>query len=124
MSDDEFAMRKKPRYPFLLLTLPSVVVVVVVVALMNWRIPTRVQVELTADRAMFTVGGTDTAQILNTVGCHNYIINFFIIKDIICLMMCSVALELHLVPWTLQGNRDDQQVGCWSLAVDGRRCPP
>ncbi len=70
-------MRKKSRYPFLLLTLPSVVVIAVVVALMNWRIPTRVQVELTADRAMFTVGGTDTAQILNTVGFESLTVEAF-----------------------------------------------
>jgi hypothetical protein len=62
-------MRKnKTVFTLFLLTLPAVVVLVVGLILVFWRIPTRLQVELTVDRALFTVGGTEATPILNSVG--------------------------------------------------------
>lgn len=61
-------MRKnKTAFTLFLLTLPAVVVSVVALSLVFWRIPTRVQVELTVDRASFTIGGTDATPILNSI---------------------------------------------------------
>jgi hypothetical protein len=60
--------RSKTAFTLSLLTLPAVVVFVVGLILAFWRIPTRVQVDLTVDRALFTVGGTDATPILNSVG--------------------------------------------------------
>ncbi len=53
--------KKKTVYGLLFLTLPTLVVVAAVLALMNWRIPTHVQIELTVDRVVFTLGGTGAA---------------------------------------------------------------
>lgn len=58
-------MKKKPVYALLLLTIPTIVVVVVVVILMNWRVATRINVDLTVNRAVFTVGGDEATAILN-----------------------------------------------------------
>jgi hypothetical protein len=52
----------------ILLILPTLVVVVAALILMNWRIPTRVQVVATVNRALFTVGGSDSQAVLNSVG--------------------------------------------------------
>jgi hypothetical protein len=60
--------RSKTAFTLSLLTLPAVVVFVVGLILAFWRIPTRVQVDLAVDRALFTVGGTDATPILNSVG--------------------------------------------------------
>jgi hypothetical protein len=60
--------KKKTAFTLFFLTLPAVVVSVVAAILMIWRIPSRVQVELTVDRASFTIGGTDATPILNSVG--------------------------------------------------------
>jgi hypothetical protein len=54
-----------------------VVVIVVVLVLMNWRIPTRVQVELTADRAVLTVGGADATPVLNAVAFQSLTVEKF-----------------------------------------------
>jgi hypothetical protein len=60
--------RSKTTFTLSLLTLPAVVAVAVGLILVFWRIPTRVQVELTVDRASFTLGGTEATPILNSVG--------------------------------------------------------
>lgn len=60
-------MRQKAVYSILLLTLPTLVVAAVVLTLMSCRIPTRVQLDITADRALFVLGGTNSTSILNTV---------------------------------------------------------
>ncbi len=52
-------MNIKLIYAFLFCTLPTLVVFVVVLVLMKWYIPTRVKVNLTVDRAVFSAGGTD-----------------------------------------------------------------
>jgi hypothetical protein len=58
-------MRIKSAYTLLLLTLPTLIVVVVVLVLMYWHIPTRIHIDLTVNRVVFTVGGTDPKPILN-----------------------------------------------------------
>ena len=60
-------IQTKPVYTLLYLTVPTVVVVVAVLVLMNWRMPTRVQVDLTVNRAVFIVGGADSTPILDSV---------------------------------------------------------
>lgn len=57
-------MKKEWLYTLFLLTIPTVVVTVVVLVLMHWHIPTHVRVNLTVNRAVFTVG-SDWALIIN-----------------------------------------------------------
>lgn len=57
-------MKKKS---LIFLTLPTSVLVLGVLVLMNWRVPTRVQVDLTVNRAVFSLSGTDSSEILNPV---------------------------------------------------------
>jgi hypothetical protein len=45
--------------------------------LMKWRIPTRVEVELTVDRAGFTVGGHESTPILNMAGFQSVTVEKF-----------------------------------------------
>lgn len=63
--------KKKPVYSLLLLSLPTLVVGVAVIILMSWRVPTRIAVDLSVDRAVFTVGGTDSTPILNKLGVQS-----------------------------------------------------
>ena len=60
-------IQKKPVYALLFLTMPTLMVVVAVLVLMSWRIPTHVQVDLTVDRAAFSIGGPDWSPILHSV---------------------------------------------------------
>jgi hypothetical protein len=60
-------IENKPIYTLLLLTLLTLVVVSVVLVLMAWRIPTKVQVDLTVSRVVFTMGETDSVPILHAV---------------------------------------------------------
>ena len=50
-----------------LLMLPTLAVVAAVLLLMNWRVPTLVQLDIIANRVVFTVDGTDSTPILNSV---------------------------------------------------------
>jgi hypothetical protein len=63
--------KKKPVYSLLLLSLPTVAVGVAVVILMIWRVPTRIEVNLTLDRAVFTLGGDDSTPILNKLSVQS-----------------------------------------------------
>jgi hypothetical protein len=54
-------------YPLLLLVLPTLVVIIMALVLMNWRIPTRIYGDLTVSRAAFTVGGNDSTRVLNSL---------------------------------------------------------
>ena len=61
-------MKKKSRKPFyaiLLLILPTLVIALAAAILMNWAIPTLVEVNITIDRAVFEVGGDESVSILN-----------------------------------------------------------
>jgi hypothetical protein len=65
------------RTPAVLLVLPSLLLAGVTLILQNWRVPTRIDVSLCADRARFTVGGDEAAQILNTLGFRSITIEKF-----------------------------------------------
>src|SRR5262245_32320660 len=64
-------------YALLRFTLPTVVVVVAVLLLLHWRMPTRVRVDLTVDRAVFTVEGADATPVLNAVGFRSLTVEKF-----------------------------------------------
>ncbi len=51
--------RRARLFGYLWLILPTLLVLMVVLGLMAWRIPTRVQIDLTVDRVEFTVGEVD-----------------------------------------------------------------
>jgi hypothetical protein len=70
-------MKKKPTYALLYLSAPTVAVVVAVLVLMNWRVPTSVQVDLTVNRAVFIVDGIDSTPILNAVGFQSLTVGRF-----------------------------------------------
>ena len=56
---------KNALYAFSLLVLPSVVIGAVALGLMNWHMPTRVQIDLVVDRVAFSVGGSQSVPILD-----------------------------------------------------------
>lgn len=62
-------MKIKPSSAILLLILPTILVALVVLFLMIWRIPTRVELDLTVERAKFTVDAPETTStlVLNSV---------------------------------------------------------
>jgi TIR domain len=69
---------KKTFYVLGLLVLPSVLIVAAAVALMNWRIPTRVQIDLLVDRVAFTVAGAQQVPIFDqAVGFRSLSIESF-----------------------------------------------
>lgn len=68
---------QEPIYAVLLLTLPTVVAIVIALILMNWRISPRIQVDLTVDRAEFTIGGSKSTPILNSLGFESITIEEF-----------------------------------------------
>lgn len=55
---------KKALFVFGLLVLPSAIITAVALGLMNWRIPTRVQIELVVDRVAFSIAGSEPVPIL------------------------------------------------------------
>ncbi|NIR47461.1 hypothetical protein GWO43_03175 [candidate division KSB1 bacterium] len=69
--------RTKPVRALLLLALPTVVVAAVVLILMNWHILTKVQVDLTVDRTVFTKGGSNSMPILKSVSFRSLTIEKF-----------------------------------------------
>lgn len=56
---------KKAVYGFGLLVLPSIIIAAVALGLMNWRVPTRVQIALAVDRVAFSVAGSQPVPILD-----------------------------------------------------------
>ncbi len=56
---------KRALYVFGLLVLPSVTIVAAALGLMNWRMPTRVEIDLTVDRIAFTTTGSELVAILD-----------------------------------------------------------
>ncbi len=56
---------RKAVYGFGLLVLPSVIIAAVALGLMNWRVPTRVQIGLAVDRVAFSIAGSQPAPILD-----------------------------------------------------------
>ena len=60
-----------------LLILPSFMVLLAVFLLPLWRIPTRIHADLTVNRAVFTVGGTDEMPVLNSVAYQSLTVEQF-----------------------------------------------
>ncbi len=56
---------KRTLYLFGLLILPSVIIIAASLGLMNWRLPTRVEIDLTVDRLAFTATGSEPVAILD-----------------------------------------------------------
>ena len=61
----------------ILLILPSLMVILAVALLPMWRIPTRILADLTVNRAVFTVGGTDEMPVLNSVAYQSLTVEQF-----------------------------------------------
>jgi hypothetical protein len=57
-------VKQKQIYRFLLLLTPTLVVLVAVSVLMIWRIPTRVELNITANQTVFVLGGSSSSSIL------------------------------------------------------------
>jgi hypothetical protein len=60
--------KKKTVYTLFLLFLPTLVATLVFMASIRWRIPTEIKVDITVDRANFTVGGTERKAIVGSIG--------------------------------------------------------
>ena len=62
-------MKRKRVHALLLLSLPTVVLALAALLLMTWRVPTRIQVDLTVEKATLTVGNSEpmSTRILNSV---------------------------------------------------------
>ncbi len=63
--------------PILLLTLPSFAMALLALVLVNWRVATHVQAELTVSRAVFRVGGSASTPILNSVNFQSITVEKF-----------------------------------------------
>lgn len=87
-------VNKKPRYAVVLLTIPTVIAMAAAVILMYWHISTRIQVDLTVNRAEFTIGGSNHTQILNSLGFQSVTIEKF--------------SDIRLSPETLEAANPDQ----------------
>lgn len=87
-------MRIQARW--LLLALPTIIVGIILIVLLNWHLPTRVKVTLKTDRLNFHVGGADKTTILDSVGVKSLIIEKF--------------SRLELRPETLSWNSDATSV--------------
>jgi len=70
-------MKKKPLIALLYLAVPTAVVVIAVLVLMNWHVPTRVQVDLAVKRAVFTVGGADSTPIVDSISFQSITVGRF-----------------------------------------------
>ena len=69
---------KKALYVFGLLVLPSAIILAAAIGLMNWRMPTRVQIDLVVDRVAFSVAGSEPVPILDkAAGFHSLSIESF-----------------------------------------------
>jgi hypothetical protein len=71
-------MKKKPVFALLYLAVPTAVVVMAVLVLMYWRVPTRVQLDLTVNRAVFIVDGIDSTPIVDSVGFQSLTVGKFV----------------------------------------------
>ena len=56
---------KKTLYLFGFMVLPSLIIAALTLGLMNWRMPTRVEIDLVVDRVAFTVSSLEPAPILD-----------------------------------------------------------
>jgi len=69
--------KKKPVYALLLLALPTAIITLTVIILMNWPILTHIEVDLTVSRAVFNAGGSEYAAIFNSIGFQSLTIEKF-----------------------------------------------
>lgn len=69
--------RKALLFALIRLTLPTLLVIVAVLVLMSWRVATRIQADLTVDRAVLTVGGVEGTPILNAVAFQSVTVERF-----------------------------------------------
>jgi hypothetical protein len=70
-------LRLTRKFSILLLILPSLLVIFAILGLINWRIPTRIRVDLSVSRVAFTLDGTDSKPILNSVRFRSLAIENF-----------------------------------------------
>lgn len=73
-------MERKPFYktvPFSLLLLPTLITIGIAVTLMYWHVSTRVDVSLTVNRAIFTIGGAERLPIVNSIPFESLTIEEF-----------------------------------------------
>lgn len=68
-------MPSKTRW--LLLTLPTIVVGLVLIVFLNWHVPTLVRIGLKVNRMAFTVGGENTVQLVEALGLKSIVIQEF-----------------------------------------------
>ncbi|MGH8578739.1 MAG: toll/interleukin-1 receptor domain-containing protein [Gammaproteobacteria bacterium] len=109
-----------------LIALPSLLVIGATLALMNWRIPTRMQADLVADRVEFTLGGVEAVPILDratsfrTLTVEHFSRVAFIPKELdIGDAVLPTSEDDHNDPWArvpvagevvLSGEKDDVPV--------------
>jgi hypothetical protein len=63
--------------PLVLLILPTLLLAGVTMSLQRWRLPTRIDISLYADRAHFRIGGRERVLILNSVGFQSLTVEKF-----------------------------------------------
>lgn len=70
-------MKKGTLKALLFIPLPTLVFVILAFILVKWRISTLVQVDLTVDRAVFTIGAKDSTPIVNSIGFKSLTVEKF-----------------------------------------------
>jgi len=69
---------RRPSLPLvLLLVSPTVIAGGIAFALMNWRSPSHVQLQLSTDRLLFRIGGREASQVLNSVAIRSVTIESY-----------------------------------------------
>lgn len=68
---------KKPLYALLWLAMPTVITILVVLIIMNWRLSTRINIDISVERVVFTIGSRELTTILNSVGFRSLTIEKF-----------------------------------------------
>jgi len=71
------ARRPPNKINLLLLVLPTALIAMAVLVLLNWHLPTHVKAELTVRRVVFTVGGADKSAVINLLGLKSLFIEKF-----------------------------------------------
>ncbi|HXQ69318.1 MAG TPA: hypothetical protein VN844_02475 [Pyrinomonadaceae bacterium] len=65
------------RNKLILLALPTLVVILVLVVILNWHVSTRVRISLTTDKLVLRLAGQEKARILDSVGLKSLVIEKF-----------------------------------------------
>lgn len=69
--------KRIPVFAILLLILPTCLVMIIVIILMYWRVPTRIQAELIVEQMVFTIGDETSIPIIKSVGFQSITIEKF-----------------------------------------------